>query len=465
MEELVPLLHPLVAARLHPEEVVEKVFRRGVFVQPAHQIGDGAVKILGLDHRRVEEQTARLLLDRAGLVVRHPFQHLEIDKFLHPRPPAQEQAIGHIEQIVAGDADAHGPRPLRVAAVGHHPFEVGVHFGFVGVGGQGPVVERGLHPFHRQIRPLHNAYFDGRAAPLHPAQRPFGQLLHLVEAVGNVGLQHNPRGEGHKFRLVQYFFEGVEGQVQVPVLLHIQIDEFVAVPAVRVGVAVGHCLAVEGAQPFLHQFDGVAVGGQIDLTEDGGDFDGDVFHIGPGQQGQVSGHTSGRLLLAQNRLAQLVEIEAHAAFPPPLQIAAQVALLAGEDDRAGLLAQPGDNRRHDNRGQIVAHHPADGERGPLPPVHIVGCAVFVQQVGNLVGDARGLVAAKGLVNHRNRQLFAQGIVHQPGQPLGLFPFPAGLLAAGAGEQFFSQGYGFVCEFARGQFKGSERHRCRSFAGK
>jgi hypothetical protein len=53
-EKAVALAPPCLTVRLHTEEIVEEVLRRGIFVQAAHQVGNGAVEILGLDHRCIE---------------------------------------------------------------------------------------------------------------------------------------------------------------------------------------------------------------------------------------------------------------------------------------------------------------------------------------------------------------------------------------------------------------------------
>ena len=87
---------------LHTEEVMEKVLRRGIFVQTAHQIGNGAVEILGLDHRCIEQQTSGFVLDSPRLVVGHAFQHLELHCNLHAVLLPQQQAVGHVEKVMAG---------------------------------------------------------------------------------------------------------------------------------------------------------------------------------------------------------------------------------------------------------------------------------------------------------------------------------------------------------------------------
>jgi hypothetical protein len=105
---------------------MEEVLRRGIFVQSAHQVGNGAVEILGLDHRCIEQQPSGYVLDGPRLVVGHALQHLELHRRLDAVLMPQQQAVGHVEEVVAGHPQPYNPRMLGLAAVGDHALEVGV---------------------------------------------------------------------------------------------------------------------------------------------------------------------------------------------------------------------------------------------------------------------------------------------------------------------------------------------------
>ena len=62
---------PGIAARVQRKEVVQKIFFGSIFIQAAHQVGNGTMKIFVFHHRRIEEQTVGVLLDGARLMVRH----------------------------------------------------------------------------------------------------------------------------------------------------------------------------------------------------------------------------------------------------------------------------------------------------------------------------------------------------------------------------------------------------------
>jgi hypothetical protein len=113
-----------------------------------------------------------------------------------------------------------------------------------------------------------------------------------------------------------------------------------------------------------------------------------------------------------------------------MQIVAQVALLTGQNDGTGLLAQARDNRRHHEAGEIGAHGTAKGERHALPPVHVARHAIDFQEVTELIGNAVGVLAAEGLIHQGNSQLLAGGIRHQARQTFGVLPLSRGLFPAG-----------------------------------
>ena len=113
-------------------------------------------------------------------------------------------------------------------------------------------------------------------------------------------------------------------------------------------------LSVECAQPVLHAADGVAERDQVDLAEDGGDLDRDVLDVLAGQQRQIGVEAAGGFALAEDRLAELVQVEPRACRTPLRQIAPQLVFLAGEDEGFGLVAQAGHDRRDDDAREIVA---------------------------------------------------------------------------------------------------------------
>ena len=213
---------------------------------------------------------------------------------------------------------------------------------------------------------------------------------------------------------------------------------FGVIATVGVAVAMAGGRAVERAQPLGHARHRGAEGDEVDLAEDRRDLHRDVLDVVAGEQRQVRLQPARRLRLAEDRLAELVEVQPHARAAPLLEVAAQVFLLAGQDHVLRLLAQPAHDGRHDQARQVVRHGAAQEERDPLPPVHVLRHAVALEQVGELVGDALRAVAAEGLIGQGDRQLLAVRIVHHAGELAGLGALVRRLLRARLAQERFRQ---------------------------
>ncbi len=132
---------------------------------------------------------------------------------------------GDVEQVVAADADDE-PAVLRgVEEPAEQRLVAGVDVGLGGVRRRDPPAELGVHLLHRQVGALDEAHLHrGAAGPMalgHPRQ----QLVGDVVGVGQVGLQDDPRRQRREPRLVEHVAEGGDGEVEVAVLLHVEVDE------------------------------------------------------------------------------------------------------------------------------------------------------------------------------------------------------------------------------------------------
>ena len=165
-------------------------------------------------------------------------------------------------------------------------------------------------------------------APVSAALRgPVHQQLEHGVALGQVGLEHDARLDTEELLLGQDLGERVDGQRQVAVLLHVEVDE---------GPRGGrHRGAVQPAQPFGHPLDRslLVVGAQ--LRGDRGDLHRDVGHLWAPQHLDHPVQAVGGFLLAQHGLAQDVDVEASALGGPLGQVAAQGFWLRRQDDPLG----------------------------------------------------------------------------------------------------------------------------------
>ena len=288
----------------------------------------------------------------------------------------------------------------------------------------------GLDALHREVRALDDAQLDRRATPRATRERPLREGALNAVRVGEISLKHDSGAEGQELRLVEDLAEGRHRQVEIAVLLHVEVDELGRDPSVRMAVAMPSHGAIERAQTLGHLRHRRAEGDEVDLAVDGRDLHRDVLHVVSSEEREIGLESSRRFLLAQDRLAELVEVQPHARAAPFLDVAAEVFFLARQDHVLSLVAQPGHDGRDDQARQIVGHGAAQEERDPLPPVHVLGHAVALEKIGELVGDALRAMTAERLVGEGDGQLLAVGIRHHPGELLGLSVLVGGLLTAG-----------------------------------
>ncbi len=213
-----------------------------------------------------------------------------------------EPGVGDVEEVVAGDAELH-----RVGALGRHrPVQhalvvgVGVLLGVVG--GERPAVDRGVDVLHGEVRALHHAHLDRGAARRAARDRPRGQLLHRAERVGQVGLQHDAGLEAAQLRLVEQRGEHRDGEVEVAVLLHVEVDEL------RRGALRGELVERRELRDDLG--DGLVERPHRELAHDARHLDRHVVDVVAGEELVGAAQAAVGLVLAEHGLAEEVEVEA-----------------------------------------------------------------------------------------------------------------------------------------------------------
>jgi hypothetical protein len=88
--------------------------------------------------------------------------------------------------------------------------------------------------------------------------------------VGDVGLEHDARGHLVKLRLVEHADEGLDGELEIAVLLHVEVDEG----------AVGLGDPIERGQALGDPSERVVPGEHVEVGAQRRDLDGDVVHVG-----------------------------------------------------------------------------------------------------------------------------------------------------------------------------------------
>ena len=86
-------------------------------------------------------------------------------------------------------------------------------------------MDRGIHQFHWQVCALDDTDLDRSATLGNPLGRPFLQSHSGTQGIGQVGLQDDAGLQVSEFRTLEDSLEDRDGQVEILVLLHVEVDE------------------------------------------------------------------------------------------------------------------------------------------------------------------------------------------------------------------------------------------------
>ena len=152
--------------------MTQEVVLARVLVEASNEVADRVDEVFLPAGGRIEQQVFALGEERATLVVRHAFEHLEVDVVANAARRRQDEAVGQVEEVVRGDADGDRARPLGLECEAEHPLVVRVGLA-LGLEGRGqPATERRFDALHLHVRALHDAQQDPRTPRGHAAGRP-----------------------------------------------------------------------------------------------------------------------------------------------------------------------------------------------------------------------------------------------------------------------------------------------------
>ena len=408
------------------EDVGHEVLGRGVLLEPAHEVGDRDVVLLGADDRDVVQDRADGVPDGARLRSRHARQHLDVHALGDAPVPGRLQAVGESEEVHAGYADVDGVDAFGRERGVEHGQIVGVGLGLAGLHRELPAVDDRVHPFHGEVRALDHAHLDRRPSPGPPGLRPLGQVVEAAERVGKVGLEDDPGAVAQEFLHVEDPLEDVDRQVEVAVLLHVEVDEG----------PLGLREPVDGQEFGDGVLDGRGVPEGRVRADHRGDLERDVVDVVAGDELLGRLHAPGGLCVAEHGLAQEVEVETRSvgaelgdgrAEAVGRHVEDEVADEGREDPLGGRRGEPGGHGRDS---------PPDLRRQAQIPGEERGVA-FGQAFEVVRRDGR-VFGADHAVHERHRVIEAPRMVQHLGQQLrrGCRGIGSGRLAP-----FFGLGYG------------------------
>ncbi len=95
----------------------EEVLARRVLFEAAHEVADRDVELVGAHDRHVEQDVSDLARHGFDLTLGHPEEHLELHGRAHITLAREQPGVRDVEQVVAGDPDAHHARVLGLQGV------------------------------------------------------------------------------------------------------------------------------------------------------------------------------------------------------------------------------------------------------------------------------------------------------------------------------------------------------------
>ena len=313
------------------EDTGHEVLGGSVLLETTDQVCDSNVEFLGVHDGHVQQQVANATADDLCLLLSHTNQHLELDAVLHAAVLGQQQCESNVEEVVTCNTEANVLHVLGAQCVVQNALVVGVS-SLLGVpGGQRPAVHNSFHDFHGEVCTLNQADLDACAASSNALCGPLLQVLHCSQGVGQVCLEHDTGFQVLQVGLVQNLGEHLNGEVQVLVLLHVQVDELLG----------------GGGCSQLVQRGQAANSGLNDLVEcpvlvgagNSGHLDGDVVNVVTCQQALGLSQAVLCFLVTQNCLTEQVDVQAVTGLGQLCNCVAQLLLGSVDDQVTNHLAQ------------------------------------------------------------------------------------------------------------------------------
>jgi hypothetical protein len=235
-----------------------------------------------------------------------------------------------VEEVVAGDAEA-----VRIGVLGakrhvEQPRVAGVDVGLGRVGRGSPAVELGLGRLHRQIGSLDEAHLDGAARAMMTLQGPGNQVREHAVGLGQVRLQDDSRANGVELGLTEHELECGDGQLEVAILLHVEIDK----GPVRLG------LAIEQSHPGSDPSGRTMPVDGNDLADERRELHRHVVDLGSSDHREYLAKAFIRFSFAEHRLAQDIDVQRDRFTTTPIQVAAKGRRLGGQDQVLREMSDP-----------------------------------------------------------------------------------------------------------------------------
>ncbi len=269
-------------------------------------------------------------------------------------------------------------------------------------------MHRGVDLLHREVRPLDQPHLDRRAAVRDPALGEAAHPRHRPRRIGEIGLQHDPGVELGELGTVQERLEHLQGQLEIPVLLHVEVQE-------RGGVGAGG-VEIDRQQRLDHVVDGLGRAPQRQVLHDRGHLDRDVVDVGPGDDLVHAREAPRRLLRAEHGLAEQVDVQRRPVGREPGEGGGQRPGAGVEDQMGDHPAHGGAGGGHHDRGCQARGGAAEADdaaqRGGEEGRRVLGEATQLDRRGT------GVLGADHPVHEGEREVEPLRIAQQVGEESG-----------------------------------------------
>ena len=209
-------------------------------------------------------------------------------------------------------------------------------------------------------------------------------------------------------------------ELLVAILLHVEIDELGhdrAVAPLEPGL---RRRAKQQLQPVAQHVDRVLAGQRRNLRIDRRNLDRDHFDLRLLQRGQITLQPPLGVFLAQQRLAQEVDVHPHAFFPAGPQMLGQQLALGRQNDVRRLVLHPLLHERHRHARQVRAERLKAQQQRAIERAEEPRHALHVENVDELIGRPMRPPRAKRLIRElHQRRLVVRRLDHAI--QLGLLP--------------------------------------------
>jgi hypothetical protein len=246
---------------------------------------------------------------------------------------------------------------------------------------------------------------DLGAARLPPAAREGEDPVERGSRVREVGLQRDAGGQPGELLLREDRGEDLDRDVEVPVLLHVEVDEDRRVTGERRPVDRAQSLGDPGDGPL-------GVPGR-DLRDQGGHLHRDVLDVGARDELDHPARAVGGLLLAEHGLAEKVEVESFAGVAGLVQPLGQGLVRVVDDEvpdqRPQAPAGQGDDEARGEASYAGAQREQEAvdaaEEARVGPTHVAqlpGRHAQVLRPCHAVDEPHGQVEAGRVGEHRRQ---------------------------------------------------------------